>query len=115
MRVISQWKDIDTDYESSTFLIVEDERDNGTQYDVVCIPQGPDVERLVMATYSNSDKARTALKGMSNNYVRYLVTDVDNHMTMTDAIDCELDTPFSKIEIKEMRATVYQFPMEKEI
>jgi hypothetical protein len=68
-----------------------------------------------MACYSTIEKAQKALTDMSSNYIRYLITDSNSYMTMTDALDCELDKPFNKLEIKEMKATVYQFPEEDEV
>lgn len=131
MRVISQWKDVDLDYESSSFLIT----DNATMQDIEEAPDevipGGDISenvdgyiivavtnvgnRFVMACYSTIEKAQKALTDMSSNYIRYLITDSNSYMTMTDALDCELDKPFNKLEIKEMKATVYQFPEEDNI
>lgn len=132
MRVISQWKDIDLDYESSSFLIT----DNATMQDIEEAPDetipGGDLSekdkdgyiiigitqtghRFAMAAYSTIEKAQKVLTDMSSNYIRYLITDTNSYMTMTDALDCELDKPFNKLEIKEMKATVYQFPEEDEI
>lgn len=132
MRVISQWKDIDLDYESSSFLIT----DNATMQDIEEAPDevipGGDLSekdkdgyiiigitqtghRFALAGYSTLKKAQKALTDMSSNYIRYLITDSNSYMTMTDALDCELDKPFNKLEIKEMKATVYQFPEEDDI
>lgn len=131
MRVISQWKDVDLDYESSSFLIT----DNATMQDIEEAPDevipGGDISEnvdgyiivavtnvgncFVMACYSTIEKAQKALTDMSSNYIRYLITDSNSYMTMTDALDCELDKPFNKLEIKEMKATVYQFPEEDNI
>ncbi len=112
MRVISQWSDVDVDYESSTFMIIEKEfKDGIKRHTIIAIPHGTDLQ-LVMAGYSDLHMAQIALKEMSSNYVRYLVTDTSNTMTMTDALDCELDKPFNRIEIQEMKATVYRFPEE---
>lgn len=131
MRVISQWKDVDLDYESSSFLIT----DNATMQDIEEAPDevtpGGDISensdgyiiiavtnvgnRFAMARYSTIEKAQKALTDMSSNYIRYLITDSNSYMTMTDALDCELDKPFNKLEIKEMKATVYQFPEEDNI
>lgn len=131
MRVISQWKDVDLDYETSSFMIA----DNATMQDIEEAPDevtpGGDISeksdgyiivavtnvgnRFVMACYSTIEKAQKALTDMSSNYIRYLITDSNSYMTMTDALDCELDKPFNKLEIKEMKATVYQFPEEDEV
>ena len=128
MRVISQWKDVDLDYETSSFMIA----DNATMQDIEEAPDevtpGGDISensdgyiivavtnvgnRFAMACYSTIKKAQKALTDMSSNYIRYLITDSNSYMTMTDALDCELDKPFNKLEIKEMKATVYQFPEE---
>ncbi len=131
MRVISQWKDVDLDYETSSFMIA----DNATMQDIEEAPDevtpGGDISensdgyiivavtnvgnRFAMACYSTIEKAQKALTDMSSNYIRYLITDSNSYMTMTDALDCELDKPFNKLEIKEMKATVYQFPEEDEV
>lgn len=123
MRVISQWKDVDIDYETSSFIIADSttEQDdieesvleNSAKYLILGIAQTG--HRFAMAAYSTIEKAQKALTDMSNNYIRYLITDTNSYMTMTDALDCELDKPFNKLEIKEMKATVYQFPEEDEI
>jgi hypothetical protein len=128
MRVISQWKDVDLDYETSSFMIEdnitmqgienasekvipeEDIPENSNGYIIVAVTNVGN--RFAMAYYSNIEKAQKALTDMSSNYVRYLITDSNSYMTMTDALDCELDKPFNKLEIKEMKATVYQFPEE---
>ena len=123
MRVISQWKDIDIDYETSSFIIADSttEQDdieesvleNSAKYLILGITQTG--HRFAMAAYSTIEKTQKALTDMSNNYIRYLITDTNSYMTMTDALDCELDKPFNKLEIKEMKATVYQFPEEDEV
>jgi len=131
MRVISQWKDIDIDYETSSFMIEdnatmqgienasekvmpeEDIPENSNGYIIVAVTNVGN--RFAMAYYSTIEKAQKALTDMSSNYVRYLITDSNSYMTMTDALDCELDKPFNKLEIKEMKATVYQFPEEDEV
>lgn len=131
MRVISQWKDVDLDYETSSFMIEdsttmlgientpdkvtpgEDMSENSNGYIIVAVTNVGN--RFAMAYYSTIEKAQKALTDMSSNYVRYLITDSNSYMTMTDALDCELDKPFNKLEIKEMKATVYQFPKEGEI
>ncbi len=106
MRIISQRKAIDIDYETSSFMITD-------ECDIIAITNVSD--RFRMAHYSTIEKARKALTAMSNNYIRYLITDTDGHMYMTDALDCEIDKPFNKIEVKEMKATVYKFPEEDQI
>lgn len=124
MRVISQWKDVDLDYETSSFVITDnmitqdikempDTSDDSGGYTIMAITNVGN--RFPMACYSTVKKAEKALTDMSSNYVRYLITDSNSYMTMTDALDCELDKPFNKLEIKEMKATVYQFPEEDEI
>jgi hypothetical protein len=135
MRVISQDKDIDIDYESCTFIVSEDyDNDEDDDYDdedyddeddedddsiqnylnalnvyfIIAITK--DGHRFIMAKYSTKEKAKDALIGMSNNYTKYLITDNNGYMTMTDGIDCEMDKPFNRFEIKELKATSYIFP-----
>ena len=89
MRVISQWKDVDLDYETSSFMIA----DNATMQDIEEAPDevtpGGDISensdgyiivavtnvgnRFAMACYSTIEKAQKALTDMSSNYIRYLI------------------------------------------
>lgn len=115
MRVLSQWSDVDLDYESSSFLIdrVKEEEENEEEnYMVVAFNHD---RHFCMAIYSDIEKAKKALQLMSSTYTRYLVTDHNGVMTMTDALACDLDKPFNKITIQEMKATAYQFPEENEL
>ena len=116
MRVISQWGTVDIDYESSIFItdIAEKEDTGEDAYVVIAYPRRDDVN-YVMASYSTAEKAKKALKEMSNRYMRYLVTNKDNYLIMTENIDCKLDTPFEHIDIKEFKTAVYQFPKEEDI
>ena len=112
MRVLSQWSDVDIDYETSSFLIdkVKGEEENAEEnYVIVAFNHE---RQFCMAIYSDIEKAKKALQLMSSTYTRYLVTDTKGVMTMTDALVCDLDKPFSKITIQEMKATAYQFPEE---
>lgn len=114
MRVLSQWMDIDLDYESSVFMIseVEKEKEDDDGYAIFAFNQD---HQFYMASYSDVEKAKQALQLMSSTYTRYLITNHDNYMTMTDALECELDKPFNKIDIKEMKATSFQFPLEENL
>lgn len=107
MRIISQDETVDIDYESSSFFI-------RTYDDDVAIWAHNDKSDFVMAIYSDLEKAKKILKEMSYNYTRYLIVDNNDYMTMTDTLECELDKPFNKIEIKELKATVYQFPVDED-
>ena len=116
MRVLSQWLDVDVDYESSSFFIdkiqKEEEKDE-EEYIIIAFNHD---RQFCMASYKNIDKAKKALQLMSSTYTRYLVTDHStNNMTMTDSIECELDSPFNKITIEELKATAYQFPLEDDL
>lgn len=115
MRVISQWKDIDIDYESSSFLIKENDTMRNIKDDYMIVGITKTDDRFALATYSTLEKAKKALTAMSNNYIRYLITDTNNLMSITDGLNYELDKSFKKIEIKEIKATVYQFPEEDKI
>ena len=129
MRVISQLKDVDINYETSNFIIV----DNATMLDILETKNtkelifGSDINesdkdgylivaitqnntKFVMAGYPTIEKAREALSGLSACYRLYLITDHKDNMVVTDGINYTLDKPFKKIDIKELDATVYYFP-----
>lgn len=116
MRVLSQWLDVDIDYESSAFLIdkfEKEEEDEKENYAIIAFNHD---HQFCMATYTDIEKAKKALQLMSSTYTRYLVTDHStNNMTMTDSIECELDSPFNRITIEELKATAYQFPLDDEL
>lgn len=115
MRVLSQWSDVDIDYESSAFIINKMDKEKEEDEESYAILAYTAVKQFHMATYRNLEKAKKALHLMSSTYTRYLVTDHNDHMTMTDAIDYDLDKPFNKITISEMKATAFQFPEEDRI
>ena len=114
MRVVSQNKSIDLDYNSHTFYIKDVEKKDEVFYSVLAYKDNPN-NFAVMGFYSTEEKAQKALLGMSSKYKLYLITDNNGFMTMTDAIVCELDKPFNKITIEEKEGTVYYFPQEDEI
>lgn len=111
MRVIAQDSSIDIDYETYSFIIDSLNSNNEKYYTIKAFRNGEDTV-ITLALYKDLNNAKKALLGMSQNYTRYLITDNDNLMTMTDAIDCELDRQFNKIEIQEIKATAYKFPEE---
>jgi hypothetical protein len=113
MRVISQWQDVDVDYESNSFAIAEHTLDdNPNECCIMCFSND---QKFVMAKYSTFYKAHKALVAMSTIYTRYLITDNSGYMTMTDGLECELDKPFNRIDIKKVKTTVYQFPQEEDL
>ena len=115
MRVLSQWLDVDIDYESSAFLIDNIEKEDKVEKEDYVIIAFNGNHQFCMAGYSDIEKAKKALQLMSSTYTRYLVTDKGENMIMTDAIECQLDTKFNKIKIEEFKATAFRFPMEEDL
>lgn len=110
MRVISQWTDVDIDYESSTFTIKETEMHNDGSTNYVVIAYTANNKKFIMGTYKREETAEQALMGLSKAYCRYIITDNTQNMVMTDALVCEMDKPFNKIDIQYMPALMYVFP-----
>lgn len=109
MRAISQWADVDISYESSTFMIKETEmgNDGNVNYNVIALNNN---KEFTMGTYKRAESAQQALIGLSQAYCRYLITDYEQNMVMTDDLVCEMDKPFNRIEIQPMPMSRYMFP-----
>ncbi len=111
MRVISQDKDVDIDYESSSFSI----KDFGTEgAEIIAYNNGLN---FMMALYSDIEKAKKAFIEMSNIFSRYFINiesgDYKGCSMVSDKINYVPDKEFERIEIKELHNLVYIFPEDK--
>lgn len=108
MRVISQDFTIDIDYESNGFVV--EEYNNCFKIMVI-----DDRILVPLAKYSTEEKATKALKMMRDKYARFLITDSNGYMSVTNDIIYDLDRPFNKIEIKDFKGLVFVLPKEEDI
>lgn len=107
MRVVSQLKFADVDYESNSFIIAQNE----DRYAILCVTNS----NILMGEYSTKEKAQKAFIGMSSSYKKCLITTQDNYMQVTDRIVAENDKPFERIEIGTVETPVYYMPQEDEV
>lgn len=107
MRVISQDRMIDLNYDLTTFCITNYENNEFVIYADI------DGRKYVMGEYYDKQEAIDALEGMSNNYIRFIVTDKNDIDTVTDEIFYNVDKPFEHIDIHTLNASVYKFPQAK--
>ena len=107
MRVISQDRMIDLNYDLATFYITSYGEDQFVIYADI------DGRKSVMGEYYDKQEAIDALEGMSNNYIRFIVTDKNNADIVTDEIFYNVDKPFEHIDIRTLNASVYKFPQAK--
>lgn len=104
MRVISQNRLYDIDYESYSFCI---KRGN------IIYAFNNNVE-YKLAEYSTKEKAEKVLLNLSKIYKNYFVTDGE-YMRLTDDVICEIDKPFKQISVTEKETKVYYLPKDNEI
>lgn len=107
MRVISQDRMIDLNYDLAAFYISDYGNDEFIIYADI------DGRNYIMGEYYNKQEAIDALEGMSNNYIRFIVTDKNNTDIVTDEIFYSMDKPFEHIDVRTLNASVYKFPQAK--